>query len=55
MKDHIRLCQGFGGQEEHREQLFFELDVIFRGKNPADRLPSVRAEGTIFSPWSYKG
>jgi hypothetical protein len=38
---HIRLRQGFGGQEEHREQPFFERYVILRGKNPADRLPSV--------------
>jgi len=31
-KDHIRLRQGFGGQEERREQPFFELYVTFRGK-----------------------
>ena len=30
-KDHIRLRQGFGGQEEHREQPFFELYVTLRG------------------------
>jgi hypothetical protein len=28
-KDHIRLRQGFGGQEEHRERPFFELYVTF--------------------------
>jgi hypothetical protein len=30
-KDHIRLRQGFGGQEEHRENLF-KILVTFRGK-----------------------
>jgi hypothetical protein len=40
-KDHIRLRQGFGGQEEHREKPFFDLLVLFRGKKSADRLPSV--------------
>jgi hypothetical protein len=37
-KDHIRLRQGFGGQEEQREQYFFEIHATFRDKNPAARL-----------------
>jgi hypothetical protein len=45
----MRLCQGFGGQEEHGEQPFFELYVIFVAKNPADRQPNVRAKGTTSS------
>jgi hypothetical protein len=36
-KAHIRLRQGYGGQEEHREQLFFGPYVIFCGKKPGHK------------------